>query len=117
MKKILIIDDSLFSRMKLKNILKTKYSVIEAENGKDGLEVLEKEKPDFIFLDLLMPVMNGLKFLEIKETLKNNTPVVVLTSDVQQTTKKICMEKGAKNLINKPFNSQIIKEELDKYIE
>lgn len=82
--KALIVDDSLESRMLLGKILNKAFDaqIIEAEHGKDALRKLAIEKPDVVFLDYEMPVMNG------KETLKSiravsdfqDIPVVMVTS-------------------------------------
>jgi CheY-like chemotaxis protein len=82
--KALIVDDSLESRMLLGKILTNAFDIqiIEAVHGKDALRKLSAEKPDVVFLDYEMPIMNG------KETLKciraiseyQNLPVVMVTS-------------------------------------
>jgi len=82
--KALIVDDSLESRMLLGKILTTSFGaqIIEAVHGKDALKKLSTEKPDAVFLDYEMPIMNG------KETLKSiraisdfhDLPVVMVTS-------------------------------------
>ena len=63
---ILIVDDSRLNRETLADILKDKYNIIEAEDGRSGLEVLEKRKDDKdqVILDFVMPGMDGLAFME-----------------------------------------------------
>ena len=81
--KICLIEDDDSLRFTIKEILeKQGVKIIEAENGKLGMKVLEKEeiKPDLILLDLMMPVMNGFEFLKkIRETELNSIPILVLT--------------------------------------
>jgi CheY-like chemotaxis protein len=98
MPKILIIEDEpdllkVFSDM----LEQDKFEVIEAKDGKEGLQVAIDSKPDLILLDILMPVMDGiavLKEIKINEALKN-IPVIVLTnySDNQKIAE--AMEHGA----------------------
>ena len=81
--KICLIEDDDSLRFTIKEILeKQNVKIIEAENGKIGMSVLEKEeiKPDLILLDLMMPVMNGFEFLKaIRETELSSIPILVLT--------------------------------------
>jgi len=109
MKKIVIIDDSSFQRNTLKSILeKNGYEVLEAENGEEGLEIIEKEKPDCIICDLLMPKMDGFKFLKLLYDGKNNIPVIVISSNIQEPAKKLCMMYGAKAFLNKPISKEFL---------
>lgn len=75
-KKILIVEDNEFNRALLVEILSSQYETLEAENGKVGLEILEREKEavSLILLDIVMPVMNGYEFLV---ALKANPAIAV----------------------------------------
>ena len=103
MKKILIIDDSQFARINLSNFLKKNdYEIFEAENGIAGLDAVKEHDPDCIISDLLMPEMDGCQFLESLNKQNIKIPVIILTADIQATTKKKLMEAGAVEIINKP---------------
>jgi DNA-binding response OmpR family regulator len=83
MKKILIVEDELAYVRVLRDQLKVKgYEVIVAKDGKEGLAMAKKEKPDMILLDIRMPVMDGLTMLSLlrKEESGNTTKVVMLTN-------------------------------------
>ena len=83
MKKILIVEDELAYLELLKSQLTQKgYSVIEAENGKKGLETAKKEKPDLILLDIRMPVMDGITMLDLlrKDEYGKSAKVIILTN-------------------------------------
>jgi len=78
---ILIVEDVEINRSILANIFQNEYIVLEAENGKEALEVLRKgAEVDLILLDLMMPVMKGLEFLNVmkQESQYCKIPVVVL---------------------------------------
>ena len=82
--KALIVDDSLESRMLLGKILTKAFDaqIIEAVHGKDALGKLSIEKPDVVFLDYEMPVMNGKETLKAIRSIREyrNLPVVIVTS-------------------------------------
>jgi DNA-binding response OmpR family regulator len=103
MPKVLIIDDSRYARLKLsKPITDAGFEVLEAENGLEGLDLVRREAPDCVLCDLLMPVMDGYGFLENIKKEGITVPVLVLTSDIQEKTRKRTLELGAVDLINKP---------------
>ena len=82
-KKILLIDDDpLIVRMYERKLVKEGFAVTLASNGEEGLKALEKDAPDIVLLDVLMPKMNGWETLKkIKENPKTaHIPIVVLTS-------------------------------------
>ena len=82
-KKILVVDDDpLIVRMYERKLIKEGFAVHLAANGEEGIKALEKEIPDLILLDVLMPKMNGWEALKkIKENPKTkNIPVITLTS-------------------------------------
>ncbi|HWQ67965.1 MAG TPA: response regulator [Methanospirillum sp.] len=107
MTQILIIDDSLFQRRIISAPLKGGgYEVIEAVNGRDGLEKIIAEKPDLILLDLLMPEKDGYEVLKELQIAQNKIPVIILTSDVQDSTKEACLTLGAQAFVNKPVKSE-----------
>lgn len=84
-KKVLIIDDDAIFRKLMSDTLKMnkKFKSTFAENGEVGLTIVKKEKPDFILLDLMMPVMDGLEFLkclrEEKDENIKDIPVLIIT--------------------------------------
>jgi len=107
---VLVIDDSSFQRKIISGILtEGGYRVVSAENGKDGIDRVEKEQPDIIITDLLMPVHDGYWVLEQLKAMGCTTPVIIVTSDIQKTTEKRCKELGAAAFMNKPVEkSQVI---------
>ncbi|MGC8976166.1 MAG: sigma-54-dependent transcriptional regulator [Candidatus Ratteibacteria bacterium] len=104
MDKILVIDDEEGVREALKFSLKNKYKVILAQNGKEGLSLIEKERPELIILDILLPDTNGIDVLkEIKAKFKD-IPVIMLTAISQVSTAVEAMKIGASDYITKPFD-------------
>jgi two-component system chemotaxis response regulator CheY/putative two-component system response regulator len=118
MKKILIVDDDTTNRKLLQTILATKggYEVIEAENGVDALEKLTPDV-SLVLLDLIMPVMNGIQFLQrfkIEKPECSNIPVLVLTTD--DSKKQEALNAGAQEVIIKPINPAQLLEKVANHV-
>lgn len=117
MKKILIADDSIIARTGLFNILKElEHEVILAGNGKEAVDFAQLHSPDLILLDLLMPVLTGQEALQIIKQNSPNTPVIILSADIQETTKEHCKSLGANEFLNKPPNKTLFLDTIKKYL-
>lgn len=109
MKQILIVDDSRTVRDSLKFFLKEGgYEVLEGSDGVEALKVLETAVPDLIITDVNMPNMDGLTLLEnVRQSASHKfTPVLVLTTESQQSIMDKGKALGATGWIVKPFNSE-----------
>jgi CRP-like cAMP-binding protein/CheY-like chemotaxis protein len=107
MKKILLIEDNEFIRENTSEILAlAQYHVITAENGKAGVELALKEKPDIIICDIMMPVLDGHGVLHLlsKNQETSLIPFIFLTAKSDQIDFRKGMEMGADDYITKPFN-------------
>ncbi|MEI9810627.1 MAG: response regulator [Bacteroidota bacterium] len=107
MQSILVIDDNADIRENTAEILGLAgYQVFTAENGKRGVEMAIKEKPDVIVCDIMMPELDGYGVLHLvrknNETL--NTPFIFLTAKTERTDFRKGMEMGADDYITKPFD-------------
>ncbi|MDT5156188.1 MAG: two-component system, chemotaxis family, chemotaxis protein CheY [Acidobacteriota bacterium] len=106
-KKTMVVDDSALSRRTLRRILETAgYNVVEAEEGMAALELYFIEKPDVVFLDLVMKGMNGLDVLSKLREMDAGVRVVVASADIQSSTRTMVEEAGACAFINKPFATE-----------
>ncbi len=102
-RKILVVDDSQFITAAVgKTLRENGYDVIEANNGFLAIDKARTDSPDCILLDLLMPEIDGLEVLARLKKQGMTIPVIILTADIQDTTKKRCLEAGAADFLNKP---------------
>jgi len=114
MAKILVTDDSAFLRKRTCSVLiPTGHVLIQAKDGVDCIEKLKEEKPDVLFLDLVMPNMDGFEVLEYMQKHDVNVPTVVLTADIQEGVSQRCMDLGAVAYLNKPPKADEILAALD----
>jgi diguanylate cyclase (GGDEF)-like protein len=107
-KKVLIVDDSPFFRGQLKLALSKEYEVIEAGLGAEGLEMVKREKPDIVLLDVVMPDCSGFEICRIlRESESNNLmPIIMITSQDAQEDILVGLEYGADDYVKKPFNER-----------
>lgn len=108
--KVLIVDDSKAMRMIIKRTLGQtdlgKCQVVEAENGKVGLEKYGAENPDLILCDWNMPEMSGLEFLEKLREEGSHTRFGFITSESSAEIKELALKSGAHFVVTKPFNAE-----------
>ncbi len=107
MKKILLIEDNKDVRENTAEILKlAQYNVITAKNGKEGVELAQKEKPDLIICDIMMPVLDGHGALHLlsKNEETSSIPFIFLTAKAERSDFRKGMEMGADDYLTKPFD-------------
>jgi two-component system chemotaxis response regulator CheY len=111
---ILIVDDSTISRKIVKKCLPKdrQFNLFEAGDGLAGLEKFKEIKPDLVFLDLTMPVMDGVQALKEIIKVDKDAVVVVQTADVQRKTISNVMDAGAFTLLRKPLSPEAVAEVL-----
>lgn len=116
--KILIVDDSGFMRQILRNILARNgfNEIIEARDGLEAIENFQRDVPDLVLLDVVMPGMGGIEALERIIDIDKDAKVVMLTAVGQEEMKNKCLRLGAVEYIVKPFVEKQLVEVLCKRI-
>ncbi len=107
MKTILIIEDNRDVRENTAEILElANYKVLQAENGKIGVELAQQKKPDLIICDIMMPVLDGYGVIHLlnKSSVTAGIPFIFLTAKSERTDLRKGMEMGADDYITKPFS-------------
>jgi CheY-like chemotaxis protein len=118
--KVLIVDDDRVSRMLLGHIIGREFggAITEAINGAEALEVLKRQSFDFILLDLMMPVMDGLQTLEAiraKESLRA-VPVVILSAVKEEGKVRRILQLGVTDYLAKPLQPKAIVQRLHRIV-
>ncbi len=106
-KKILLVDDDAQTILMLSSRLKANgYEVSSATSGPECIKLIHEFEPDLIFLDFVMPAMEGIDVLhKLKaENKAQNIPIIVLTAARRENLEARCVQAGAKAVILKPFN-------------
>ncbi len=106
---VLVVEDSSSVRELICNVLRQNgfVKVAEANDGKEALDAMCINTPDFVISDLNMPKVNGLELLStMQQTSYNRIPFVVLTSETGDDTFKQVMKMGAADYIKKPFSAE-----------
>lgn len=107
--KILIVDDSNFSRKINAKMLRKFLDNIEitfASDGVEGFELYKKINPEYIFVDLLMPKVNGTNLIKAIKEHNKDAKIIVISADVQKNVREEVEEYNIIAFINKPFNEE-----------
>lgn len=114
--KLLIVDDEAHIRMLLEQTLEDLeddgVNFFSAQNGEEAFEIIKTEKPQLVFLDVMMPKMNGMEVCrKVKKELQlNDVFIVLLTAKGQELDRQKGQEVGADLYMTKPFDPEVILE-------
>ncbi|MEX2088635.1 MAG: response regulator [Bacteroidota bacterium] len=118
-KKILIVDDEeILRRLMQRSFLSAGYEIVMAENGTEAIEKAEKEEPDLILLDVMMPEMNGFAVCrKLRENPKfASTPILMVTALRSEADKEAVAASGATDHLVKPVNQEELVARVRKYL-
>ena len=120
MKKVLIVDDEVDVVEVVTVLLEHEgYQIMKAYDGKEALEIVEKETPDLIILDIMMPEIDGVEVcrrLRQRDELKE-VPIVMFSAKLSAIDKKESFDAGADGFISKPFNARGFIAGIKTYLE
>ena len=116
---ILIADDEQYIRALVRRLLSDKFAVLEASDGEAAVDMARQHKPGLIFMDIMMPKMDG---YEACSTIKNDQstekiPVVMLTGLGFELNKKLAEAIGADGYITKPFTLENLLDTIGRFLE
>lgn len=113
MRRVLVIDDEADVRLLYRvNLRHAGFEVLEADDGKRGIEAALEHVPDAVVLDLMMPQTDGFEVLRVLRSHPDSSevPVLVLTADARTDDHRRCFELGADDVITKPFVPEALTE-------
>jgi signal transduction histidine kinase/ActR/RegA family two-component response regulator len=118
---LLVEDDKINQKLILKIFDKLGYQAQLAENGEEALKLSQQQDFDLIFMDMHMPVMDGLKattkILEANATEQRKAPIIIaMTANALEADKQRCFDVGMKDFLSKPISTKEIQQTLDKWI-
>ena len=110
MSTILIVDDSAFQRKIIKSSIgDLADTILEASSGAAALETARTQRVECITLDLGLPEMTGFDVLAAFQAQGPHPPVIVISADIQDTSKSRCMKLGAHAVLQKPVNKDLVR--------
>lgn len=116
MKKVLIAEDNDSNFILMSYILKKYYQFERAKNGREAVEMIEKNDYDIVLMDIKMPVMDGLE--ATKEIRKNHPelPIVALTANAFDSDRQLAFDAGCDEFLSKPISSELCLKTLKKIL-
>ncbi len=118
-KKILISDDSILARKQLKDIISSigeGAEFIDATNGQEAIDKYKEFTPDITFLDIVMPVKDGIEAVKGIMEINNQAQIIIVSSVGTQTQLKAALEAGAKDFIQKPIETSHVETLLQTHL-
>ena len=122
MPKVLIVDDEPLIRLLLEQTLEVfedhGVEILSAENGIEAVEIIKKERPELVFLDVMMPKMNGFEVCSIvkQQLLMQDICIVMLTAKGQEQDRQKALEAGTDQYITKPFSIQEVSSKVSEIL-
>ncbi len=108
--KIQLCDDSILARKQVKDVLISNgcTSIVESKDGEETIEIYKKEKPDLVFMDIVMPKLDGVEAVRQIMEFDPSAKIIMLSSVGTRGQIKDAIDAGAKDFIQKPFKTEQI---------
>lgn len=116
---VLVVEDKDLNRKIIRIVLKSKgYSVLEAANAEEALEILQAQIPDLILMDIALPGMSGEELTrQIKGTPQwRHLPIIALTAHAMKGDREQFLKAGCDDYISKPINTRLLAELVENYL-
>ncbi|MBQ1902379.1 MAG: response regulator [Lachnospiraceae bacterium] len=116
---ILVCDDSILARKQLKDVISSfsqEITIKEAANGQEAVDLYKQINPDLIFLDIVMPVKDGISAVQEIIDYDSDAEIIIVSSTGTQTQLKNAIEAGARDFIQKPFSDAQVNKVLKNHL-
>lgn len=119
MRKVLVVDDNKDNRTTIELLLEDieDIEVLSAENGLEALEICKKQKIDLIFMDIMMPVMDGIEATKKIKEIDKNIMIVAVSALDDEISKGVMLKEGCEDYIRKPIDRNVFKKRIKNYLE
>lgn len=115
--KILVVDDNEMDRVLVAHLLSDLYAFVYAEDGVQAVQVCEKESPDLVITDVVMPHMNGMELVSKLQELHPEIPLIVMTSEGSELSASEAIERGATSYVPKRYLSERLGQTVNQVVE
>jgi CheY-like chemotaxis protein len=116
MKKILIAEDNDSNFVLMSYILKKYYQFERARNGREAVEMVDKNQYDIVLMDIKMPVMDGLEATKAIKEKHPDLPILALTANAFDSDRQLAVDAGCNDFLSKPVSSEECLETIKRYI-
>lgn len=117
MSKILVVDDEKIMLLMARRFLEKKYEIVTAMSGAEAIKIFEREHPDMILSDLMMPEMDGYELQQIlQEKFPEHVPIMFMTADESDESESKGFEVGAADYIRKPFKAEVLQRRVENIL-
>ena len=119
-KVILIVEDDPMNLKLIRDLLQIRgYTILEATDGKQSVDMARANMPDLILMDIQMPVMDGFEAISIlkADPVTKNIPIIALTAFAMQGDREKCMDAGCSDYITKPLDTRAFVTTVKEYLE
>ncbi|MGC8872855.1 MAG: response regulator [Chloroflexia bacterium] len=107
--RVLVVDDSAYARRRIRQVLEQAgYEVVEAPDGETALRLVQEKPVDLVTVDLLLPGMDGLELTRRLHEMDPSLPLLVVTADVQEATRKEALLAGASGFVAKVEKPEVV---------
>jgi two-component system chemotaxis response regulator CheY len=116
---ILVCDDSILARKQLKDVISAfsnEITIKEAANGQEAIDIYKKLNPNMVFLDIVMPVKDGISAVQEIMEYDDEADIIIVSSTGTQAQLKNAIEAGAKDFIQKPFSDTQVSKVLKNHL-
>lgn len=118
--KMLIVDDKAVNRYVLKSIFEDDYEIIECQDGRISIEVLDEKRDEaaVVLLDIVMPVCDGFAVLKyMQETALHDVPVILISSNVDDKNISRASDYDVADYIQKPFQEDVVRQRVQRVVD
>jgi len=116
---VLVVEDNADNRRTVRALLKDHYQILEAEDGRSGLEQARRHQPDIVLMDIALPILNGWQALEAmrQDGKLRHIPVIALTAKAMSGDRQTVLANGFDGYLSKPIDDTTLRRTLQEILD